>query len=180
MVFRSTTASPKTDPVAAYHVDLINDPTVTVDVLAAHFRVCLDLVIHSRKALAPISAKRMAVEPVLDDPANDDHPARLTWELQYGDLIDDEREAIQRMLFNLHGMQQMWSALTPNDRIAQGLDGLIGLNPASQTIDDRLACKTDGPLQDASPLLAEWRIPDTTVAQLSPVLRMLVTGDCPF
>ena len=167
------------DGLDAYHRALLVDPANTVDQVASHFRICVDLLIHWRRQVAAIAPRRIAVEPVFEDPANDDHPARASWACQYAAMVQQEKTALHHVCNEAWALNRFWRHLTPRDRKTHGFDALVGVRYTRQDIGQEVPFMTTGPLQDAAPLPVPYELPEGFTDELVPNFKLML-NICPF
>lgn len=167
------------DPVDAYHRALLVDPAHTVEQVVTLFNVCLDILILWRGKVGEIAPRRIAVEPVLDDPAHDDHPGRPSWVMQYGAMVREESVALEHVVVETWALNRFWWHLKPRDRKTHGLDVLVGLHYARQDIGRDLPFLTTGPLQDQAPLPIPYEPPEGFYDGVVPNFQTML-NHCPF
>jgi len=162
------------DSLDSYHRALLVDPANTPEQVAALFRVIVPILVMWRQQAGPLAVKRLAVEPVLDDPAHDDHPARASWMHQYAQLCREEMDAMHHVVKETWGLHRFWRHLSPRERKEYGLDGLVGLHHCQQDLGRHVAFITTGPLQEQAPLPDPYEPPEPFIRELVPTFwRML-------
>jgi hypothetical protein len=166
-------------PVARMHDELFDTDPVPVDRIAGHLKNCVDILIDWRKRMLPIIAKRMAVEPVLDDPTNADHPARALWIAQYDQLIDQECEHLVHVLWEAYHIGRLWDALSVQHRVSHELHTLLGIDARATNVGRFLAFADRGPIQRAATLPPKYQHPEG-LHHLLPTNVALMIDVCPF
>lgn len=126
--------------------------------------------IEARKRIAVAATKRMAVEPVLQDPQHFEHPARQVWVSQYAAMCDAEQIPIELAMVEIHHLYRTWLHFVPYERKAYGLDIAVGVHGAVKHLGRELAFIAKGPIQDASPLPSGYEPPPGCFARLPPNL----------
>lgn len=168
------------DPVEKYHQELLLDESVVDEQHAAQFRVLIDLVIHWRKRVAPIAVKRLAVEPVLVDPANEGHPAYNSWLLQYEQMCKDEEAELIHVVIETWHCHRIWQHFEiPYRRRELGFDALTGVHCAEKELGRHLPFINKGPIHEAAPLPANYEPPEGFIDRLVPNFKNMLNV-CPF
>jgi hypothetical protein len=146
---------------------------------AAQIRTLAEAFVAERRKVSEIADELVFIIGQLRDPALADNPHRPWGEKRLARLEAIEDAALWEMLNVLYVMDQLWNALTPDQRTEHGLPNLLGVPAGEPALGLVLAHIRDGPIQDQAPWPPAWDYPQAFMARLPDELIRL-TGLCPF